>query len=83
MKTNKIAGLALAIGAAAVFAVAPVAAVAHGGGKMVHCASVNACKGKGSCKTANNACKGKNACKGQGVVNMTKQQCDQVGGTPA
>lgn len=79
---KKIAGLALAIGAASVFALAPVAASAHmGSGKMVHCMGVNACKGKSSCKTTSNACKGKNSCKGQGTVLMTKGQCEQVGGS--
>ena len=27
----------------------------------VHCMGVNACKGQGSCKTAQNACKGQNS----------------------
>jgi hypothetical protein len=81
MKKSNVAGLALAIGAATVFAFAPAAAVAkHCNGKTVHCAGVNSCKGHSSCKTANNQCKGENACKGQGVVKMSKSACDQVGG---
>lgn len=31
------------------------------------CRGLNACKGKGSCKTADNACKGKNGCAGTGA----------------
>ncbi len=80
-KTSKVAGLVLAIGAASVFALAPVVATAHGEGKNVHCMGVNACKGKSSCKTADNACKGQNSCKGKGVVGMSKGACEQVGGT--
>lgn len=30
------------------------------------CKGLNACKGKGGCKTESNACKGLNACKGKG-----------------
>ncbi|HEX4045162.1 MAG TPA: hypothetical protein VHZ76_05800 [Gammaproteobacteria bacterium] len=79
MKTKAV-GIALAIGAAAVFSLAPAIASADMGKKMTHCYGVNACKGKGSCKSASNACKGQNTCKGQGFVAMTKMQCDQVGG---
>ena len=83
MKKTKIAGLALAMGAAAMFALTPAAAVAKEtmGGKTVHCMGVNACKGKSSCKSATNSCKGKNACKGQGMVVVTESVCDQIGGT--
>ncbi|MES2217533.1 MAG: hypothetical protein V4501_03880 [Pseudomonadota bacterium] len=81
MKKSNVTGLALALGAAAVFAFTPVAAVAKSSGKMVHCMGVNACKGKTSCKTANNSCKGKNTCKGQGTVVVSQSVCDQIGGT--
>ena len=45
-----------------------------------HCTGVNACKGQSSCKGPNNSCQGRNSCRGQGFVELTKQQCDQVGG---
>ena len=49
----------------------------------VACWGVNACKGKGSCggKEADHGCGGKNACKGKGWVQVTKEVCDQLGGT--
>ena len=40
------------------------------------CRGLNACKGKGACKTAANDCKGKNACAGQGAcATAEKHQC--------
>lgn len=74
----KLTGVVLAIGAASVFALAP--AVSTAAGKEVKCHGVNACKGKASCKSAENGCKGKNSCKGTGYVEMSKAQCEQVGG---
>jgi hypothetical protein len=76
---KKLVGVVMAIGAASMFALVPVVASAASHHE-VKCSGVNACKGHSSCKTANNACKGKNSCKGNGVVAMTKSQCDQVGG---
>ena len=58
----------------------PMVASAKAGGK-VHCQGVNACKGKGACKSADNACKGQNGCKGKGFVDMTEKQCKDKGGT--
>lgn len=50
-------------------------------GSDVHCAGVNACKGKGSCAGAENNCKGKNACKGKGFVDMSSaEECMKKGG---
>src|SRR5436305_14029932 len=54
------------------------------GGGMVNCAGGNACKGQGSCASAENSCAGKNACKGKGVVEMaaadwTKEGCKGAG----
>ncbi|MGH8676030.1 MAG: BufA2 family periplasmic bufferin-type metallophore [Burkholderiales bacterium] len=46
----------------------------------VHCAGVNACKGKSECSSAKNSCSGQNACKGQGWVSMTEKQCLDKGG---
>jgi uncharacterized membrane protein len=50
------------------------------GGSMVHCAGVNACKGKGACAGAGHACAGMNACKGQGVLEMSAEECAKKGG---
>jgi hypothetical protein len=48
----------------------------------IHCMGLNACKGQGSCKTAQNACKGQNSCKGQGFVDVaTSDECTAGGGT--
>jgi hypothetical protein len=53
------------------------------GGDMVNCAGVNACKGQGSCATAENSCAGKNGCKGKGVVEMSAADCAKKGGKVA
>jgi hypothetical protein len=47
----------------------------------VQCAGVNACKGKSSCHSAKSGCAGSNGCKGQGWVKVSKEACDQLGGT--
>jgi hypothetical protein len=80
MSKKKLSGVALAIGAASLFALTPVVATAHTH-HHVKCVGVNACKGHSSCKTASNACKGQNACKGKGMVSVSKQTCEQIGGT--
>ncbi len=79
--TNTLAGAALATTAAMLFAMAPITgAAAEEGG--VHCMSINGCKGKGACKTANNACQGQNACKGMGwEATATEEECTTKGGT--
>jgi len=77
-----LSGAAVATAAAMLLLTAPVASAGktqHS--RTGHCMGVNACKGHSSCKTASNVCKGQNSCKGQGFVAMTKDQCDQVGGT--
>jgi hypothetical protein len=61
---------------------APMVASAKAGGK-VHCQGVNACKGKGGCKSADNACKGQNGCKGKGWTDMSEKDCKAKGGTVA
>ncbi len=72
-------GYHLARLAAALFLAAAAGAVAADQAKG-HCVGVNACKGHSSCRSAHNSCEGRNACKGQGFVELTKAQCDQVGG---
>ena len=79
MKVNKTTGVALAVAAAGLFAVAPMTVSAGSDGK-VHCYGVNKCKGQNDCKSANNACKGKGSCKGKSFVTMSKEACDKVGG---
>jgi hypothetical protein len=73
-------GPALAALAAALFLAAPATTVAADQATG-HCMGVNACKGRSSCRSARNSCEGHNACKGQGFVELTRQQCDQVGGS--
>ncbi len=81
MKTLKLSGAALAIGAAAMLSMAPTFAADAIDAPLVHCKGVNSCKAQGSCKTANNTCKGQNSCKGTGVMQMTKEDCMKAGGT--
>lgn len=55
---------------------------AHASEGKVHCMGVNACKGKGACKTAENACKGHNSCKGKGVTEVkSEKECTDKKGT--
>jgi hypothetical protein len=60
----------------------PLVASAKAGDK-IHCQGVNACKGKGSCHSADNACKGQNGCKGKGWTEMSEKACKDKGGTVA
>lgn len=48
--------------------------------ETVQCFGVNKCKGFNDCKTANNACKGQGSCKGMGFVNLSAEDCTNVGG---
>jgi len=49
----------------------------------VKCVGANACKGHGSCKSAQNDCKGKNACKGKSfVMTSSADECIGMGGKP-
>jgi hypothetical protein len=76
-------GVLLAAAVAGLFASAtPMIGSAKAAGK-IHCQGVNACKGKGGCKSADNACKGQNGCKGKGFVAMSEQDCKAKGGTVA
>ena len=75
---RKTTGVALAMAAATMFATAPmtVSASSHWG----KCVGGNSCKGLGECRTATNACMGQNSCKGKGFKEMSKADCDAVGG---
>lgn len=79
MNAKKTTGIALAIAAAGMFAIAPMTVVADSDAQ-VKCFGVNQCKGKNDCKTANNACKGKSSCKGKGFLKMSQEECDKAGG---
>lgn len=48
--------------------------------ELVHCYSVNICKGHNDCKTASNACAGHASCKGEGFVATTAKSCADIGG---
>lgn len=79
--SKKVSQFALAATAAAAFATMPMVATAgDSASSKGHCAGVNACKGKSSCKGADHACKGENACKGKGFVSASEGTCDQLGG---
>ena len=78
--SSTLSGFAIAAAAAGLFATAPLPAAEDASTVVGHCMGVNSCKGQSSCRSANNACKGQNACKGNGFVELTKKQCDQVGG---
>lgn len=81
MNKLQLTGAALAVGAAALFSVAPAFADEAASDAKVHCVGGNACKGQGACKTADNACKGQNSCKGKGMVEMnSKEDCEKAGG---
>lgn len=80
MNKLNITGAALALTAAAAFSLTPVVANADTASATVKCQSVNACKGMSDCKTSENSCKGQNSCKGKGYVNLTAEQCKQIGG---
>ena len=84
MKMTKKSGAVLAACAAAfVMSSAASFPVVAADVATVACGGVNACKGLNSCKGANNACKGQGSCKGTGFVEMTEDQCKQIGGKKA
>lgn len=83
MKLNVTSGSVLAATAAALILGGLVTAVPTAKAddmKLGHCVGANSCKGLSSCKSASNSCKGLNSCKGQGFVELTADQCKQVGG---
>jgi hypothetical protein len=79
-------GLFIASAVAVLLAGAPALAKdkAHAekdGGKVVHCAGINSCKGQGSCSGADNSCKSQNECKGKGwLETKSEKECTQKGG---
>jgi len=75
-------GLAIASAAAALFASAGFATVAHAADDgMVKCSGINSCKGTSDCKTAKSECKGLNSCKGQGWNSKkSAAECTSAGG---
>ncbi|NNM60079.1 MAG: hypothetical protein HKM04_09740 [Legionellales bacterium] len=79
--SNNTVGIVLATAAAGLLAIAPVSMAATSTTSQAHCYGVNACKGKGACKTSYNACKGQNSCKGKGFLLMTQTQCAKQGGS--
>ncbi|MCG3201096.1 MAG: hypothetical protein NFCOHLIN_00958 [Gammaproteobacteria bacterium] len=82
VSSKKLTGASLATTAAMLFAFTPAATV-HAEEGAVSCLGINACKGQGSCKTAENACAGQNACKGHGVSLVSAAECSEKGGTIA
>ncbi len=72
---RKLASVALATAAAAMFAAGMVGTATGADEVTVKCYGANACKGHGACKTSMNGCKGKNACKGKGFEEMSEKAC--------
>ena len=84
MRVNK--GMVIASAAAGLIMAGVLTARADegkAGGDKVSCAGVNACKGQGTCASAENSCAGKNGCKGKGVVEMSAADCAKKGGKVA
>src|SRR5438552_2664344 len=84
MRVNK--GMVIASAAASLILAGALGARADqkkAGGDMVNCAGVNACKGQGSCASAENSCAGKNSCKGHGMLEMSAAECAKKGGKVA
>jgi hypothetical protein len=79
--TNRGAMIA-AMAAGLLSAGAPMVASAADSTK-VHCAGVNACKGKSACSTASSGCAGQNGCKGKGWIELTEKECKDKGGKVA
>src|SRR5256885_17141478 len=78
-----VKGALVASAVAGLFAAAaPAVAHAKDAGK-VKCMGVNACKGKGACKTATSSCSGMNDCKGKGMTEMSEKDCKAKKGTVA
>lgn len=81
---NKTTGLALATAAAALFASATSLAEktpAGGSEAKVRCDRVNKCGGLSQCKTpANAGGKGQNKCAAQGMLFLTRAECEAAGG---
>lgn len=81
----KTTGLVLAATAAVLFATATFAdnvTSSQAASADVKCSGINACKGQGSCKSANNSCKGQNTCKGTGwSPTKSADECTKAGGT--
>ena len=81
-KGNKMAGLAIAAAAAALF----ISGCESTGGTSarteakIACDAANACKGMSDCKTATTQCAGQNDCKGQGFVKLSSAECSKVTG---
>jgi hypothetical protein len=75
--TSTLAAAAMALLAGGTISLSTTPAQAD----TVHCAGINACKGQGSCKSANNSCKGLNSCKGQGWIEQpSAEACTGAGG---
>ena len=76
-----VSGAAIALSAAQLFiAGTGISFAADKAEAKVHCAGVNACKGKSECSSAKNSCTGQNACKGKGWVAMSEKKCVKKGG---
>jgi hypothetical protein len=82
---HKLSGAALATAAAGLFLTGcqsmDYSKDASSKTAEVQCHGVNSCKGTSACATASSSCKGHNSCKGSGWLPMSKEDCDEKGGT--
>lgn len=80
--THKASGLAIAVVAASLFAMAPVANAGNpaASAALGKCMGGNSCKGQSACKSFDHACKGQNSCKGHGFTMTSKDDCAKISG---
>jgi hypothetical protein len=75
-------GIVIATAAASLILAGAIAAREQekAGERLVHCAGINECKGKGVCAGPESECAGVNTCKGKGVIAATPAECKEKGG---
>ena len=81
IKGKKLAGMAIAASAAALF----IAGCANTGGTsgsdaQIACEGANKCKGMSDCKTPTSECAGMKDCKVSGFVKLSAVECRKVTG---
>lgn len=81
-KASKIAGMAIAASAAALFlsGCETTPGQSPRTEAKIACQGANACKGMSDCKTATTNCAGMNDCKGTGFVKLSAVECSKVTG---
>lgn len=80
---KQVKGAVIAAAVAGLFLAGHVMAAEDGNkgeAAKVKCVGGNACKGKGSCATAEHSCAGENSCKGKGWIMTSDADCKAKGG---